>query len=78
MPLLTRLGLLVFVLGGAADILVHLSEEAAGPHVEHTPLELDAHLVTFVGMVLILGGVVVDGVRLYLARRQAERSKGVA
>jgi hypothetical protein len=82
MPLLTRLGLLVFALGGATDVAVHLLELAASPEAAaaagHSHAELDAHVTTFVGMVLIILGVVVDGVRQSLARRQAGRSKGVA
>jgi len=69
LPLLTRIGFVILAAGGLADVAAHL--EAAG-HVghldEHTAGELSAHLVAFVGMVVILLGVVVDGARRTLGR----------
>jgi hypothetical protein len=49
--------------GIVADLVAHL-----GPGVDHdhggtTGPELSAHLVVFVGMALVLIGVVIDGVR---------------
>lgn len=80
LPLLARLGLVVLVLAGFADVLAHL--ESAG-HVgyvhEHTPAEISAHLGAFMGMVLILLGVVDDGVRrTRLGRSAGGTSKGDA
>lgn len=68
LPLLARLGLLVLGLGGLADVVAHLEASVVeGGHAahlhEHTPAELAAHLIGFAGMVLVLLGVVVDGVR---------------
>lgn len=64
LPFLVHVGLAVLVLGGLADVAAHLG--AAG-HTddlrEPTASELSAHLVGFVGMVVILLGVVIDGVR---------------
>lgn len=80
LPLLARVGLVVLALGGFADVVAHL--DSAGhdghPHA-HTSAETSAHLVAFVGMVLILLGVVVDGVRqTRLGRSAGGTTKGVA
>ena len=73
LPIVVRIGLLLMVLGGLGDVVAHL--EAAG-HAEpldgHTASELSAHLLGFTGMVVILLGVVVDGVR----RTRPDRSVG--
>ena len=77
-PLLARIGLVVLVFGGFADLTAHVA--AFGPAAGtggtadhtggHTPDEVAAHVVVFVGMVVILLGVVVDGAkRSRLARR---------
>ena len=68
LPLLARLGLLVLVFGGLIDGVAHLDasvvEVGHAAHLhEHTPAELAAHVVGFAGMVFVLLGVVVDGVR---------------
>lgn len=60
--LLTRVGLVALVLGGLADVAAHLEAPGHGEH-ERTAPELLAHLVGFLGMVVILLGVVLDGVR---------------
>jgi hypothetical protein len=62
-PLGSKLGVFVMALGLAADLVAHLS-----PGLAHAPgatsgAELSAHLVVFVGMALVLLGVVVDGAR---------------
>jgi hypothetical protein len=64
LPLLTRIGLVILVVGGLADVAAHLEAAGHTEHVhEHTTSELSAHLIGFVGMVVILFGVVLDGVR---------------
>jgi hypothetical protein len=71
-PLLSILGMAVAVLGVGLDLVVHLSAAGDGHehvHVGFTLSEHAAHLVVMVGMVLILAGVVVDGVRRQLSRR---------
>jgi hypothetical protein len=78
MPLFSRIGLVILVIGGFADVVAHL--EAAGhaghPH-EHTASELSAHLIGFVGMVVILLGVVADGVRrTHPGQRVGDSTKG--
>ena len=84
LPLLVRIGLVVLVLGGVADVAAHLAAagqagHAAGHSAGHTPDELAAHLQLFVGMVLILLGVVVDGVRqARLDPRASSSRKGVS
>lgn len=51
------------VLGIAADLVAHLDPALDHHHGGVTGPELSAHLVVFVGMALVLIGVVVDGVR---------------
>ena len=68
LPGTVRLGLGVSAIGGAADLVTHASFSAGSAG---NGTELSAHLVTFAGMVLVLAGVVVDGVRQTRARRRA-------
>ena len=83
MPYLAKVGLVVMAISGLADVMAHLEahpiELVGQPHV-HTSFEASAHLGGFVSMVLILLGVVVDGVRRSRAHRQAveHQQKGVA
>lgn len=64
LPLLARVGLVILVLGGLADVVAHLEAASHADHLhEHSASELSAHLIGFVGMVVILLGVVLDGVR---------------
>jgi hypothetical protein len=62
-PTGSRYGLLIIGLGIVADLVAHL-----GPGVDHdhgllTGPQLSAHFVVFLGMVLVLAAVVIDGVR---------------
>jgi len=63
-PLL-RLGLLVFLLGACADLAFHLLAAPAGGALAALlgPDGSRAHLVTLVGMVVVLLGVLERGVR---------------
>jgi hypothetical protein len=63
LPLGSKLGFAVMVLGIAADLVAHLDPALDHHHGGVTGPELSAHLVVFVGMALVLIGVVVDGVR---------------
>ena len=63
LPLGSKLGLAVMVVGIAADLVAHLDPGLEHGHGGMTGPELSAHLVVFVGMALVLIGVVVDGVR---------------
>jgi len=65
LPVLTRVGFAVLVLGGLADLAAHVAVlgDAAGHDHGFTPTEAAAHLVVFAGMAMVLLGVVVDGVR---------------
>jgi hypothetical protein len=63
LPLGSRVGFAVMVLGIAADLVAHLDPALDHHHGSVTGSELSAHLVVFVGMALVLIGVVVDGVR---------------
>jgi hypothetical protein len=63
LPLGSKLGFAVMVPGIAADLVAHLDPALDHHHGGVTGPELSAHLVVFVGMALVLIGVVVDGVR---------------
>jgi uncharacterized membrane protein len=62
-PLGSKIGFAVMVLGIAADLVAHLDPALDHHHGGVTGPELSAHLVIFVGMALVLIGVVIDGVR---------------
>ena len=63
LPLGSKVGFAVMVLGIAADLVAHLDPALEHHHGGVTGPELSAHLIVFVGMALVLIGVVVDGVR---------------
>jgi hypothetical protein len=63
LPLGSKVGFAVMVLGIAADLVAHLDPALDHHHRGATGPELSAHLVVFVGMALVLIGVVIDGVR---------------
>ena len=72
LPLLVHAGLVVVALGGLADLVTHLVGAGAAADLHgHTAPELAAHLTAFVGMVVILLGVVIDGAQRSV-RRPAE------
>lgn len=54
----------MLVLGGLADVVAHLGLPAEAGHAHgFSAAEVEAHLIVFVGMVLVLLGVVIDGAR---------------
>jgi hypothetical protein len=61
-PVVSMVGLLVISLGLGADLVAH-----ARPAIDHdhgaTGAQLTAHLLTFVGMAVVLAGVLLDGLR---------------
>ena len=63
LPTGSRIGLAVMAFGIAADVLAHLDPALDHGHGGMTGPQLSAHLIVFVGMALVLIGVVVDGVR---------------
>lgn len=63
LPIGSQIGLAVMVLGLAADLLAHLDPALDHDHGAMTGPQVSAHLVVFIGMALVLAGVVVDGVR---------------
>jgi hypothetical protein len=63
LPLGSKIGFVVMILGIAADLVAHLDPALDHHHEGVTGPELSAHLVVFVGMALVLIGVVIDGVR---------------
>jgi hypothetical protein len=63
LPLGSKIGFAVMVFGIAADLVAHLDPALDHHHGGVTGPELSAHLVVFVGMALVLIGVVIDGVR---------------
>ena len=77
LPLIVRLGLVILLVGGLADVVAHLGMAGHADHLhEHTSAELSAHVVGFGGMVVILLGVVTDGVRRSQHRRGVGASLG--
>jgi hypothetical protein len=62
-PLASKVGFLVIVVGLAADVIAHLGATGGHDHGSSAGAELSAHLVVFLGMVLVLIGVVIDGLR---------------
>jgi hypothetical protein len=75
LPPLMVIGLLVMVVGGVLDVVVHLQPAGHGPHpgvgAEHV-----AHVVGIAGMSLVLAGVVLDGARRH-RRPRADRHGGL-
>jgi hypothetical protein len=63
LPLGSKIGFAVMVLGIAADVVAHLDPALDNHHGGVTGPELSAHLVVFAGMALVLIGLVIDGVR---------------
>lgn len=77
MPRLTQIGVVILVFGGFADVMAHLAAvEHAGHLHEHTDSEIAAHLIGFVGMVVTLLGVLLDGARQSIAGRRAGPTQG--
>jgi hypothetical protein len=72
LPLGSKIGLGVMVLGIAADLVAHLDPALDHDHGGMTGPQLSAHLVVFAGMTLVLIGVVIDGVRS--GRRSGDRA----
>ena len=83
LPGLVKVGLVLMLLSGLGDVVVHLGAPVAaatsGGH-ELTGSEAWAHLGGFVSMVVIFAGVLIDGVRRSRARHiaAAHQQKGVA
>ena len=63
LPIGSKIAFAVVVLGIAADLVAHLDPALEHHHGGATGPELSAHLIVFVGMALVLIGVVVGGVR---------------
>ena len=59
---LSRVGVLVLVVGAAADVLAHLSAGSWDGAIGFTPAQHSAHLVVLIGMLFTLLGVVVNGI----------------
>ena len=62
-PAASKFGFVVIVLGLVADLVVHLTSSAGHDHGGASGTMLSAHLVVFVGMMIVLLGVIFDGVR---------------
>ncbi len=84
LPALVKIGLAALFISAFGDLIGHLDAGFAidpiGNVHEFTPAEATAHLAVFVSMVLILVGVVLDGVRQARADRLSvsRAKKGVA
>ena len=83
-PGLVKIGVVGLALSLFDDLSLHLASGSLFEPISHvhafTPDEFAAHLAAFVSMVLIVSGVVVDGVRRTRARRAAtaRAQEGVA
>lgn len=77
-PGVSRIGLVVIALAVLADIVAHATPGLDGDHAGVTGPELSAHAAIFLGMVLVLAGVVIDGARsmrrIHNDRSQAGRT----
>ena len=77
LPGVVKIGVVALLLSGLDDLSLHLAAGGALEPIGHThaftPDEAVAHLAVFVSMVLILSGVVIDGVRRNRARRTPTR-----
>ncbi len=72
-PLVSILGMAVIGAGLVVDLVVHLTLPAVSHHHAHASFSLSehaAHLVVMVGMALTLAGVVIDGARRHIQRRE--------
>ncbi len=84
LPSLVKVGLVALGLSAFADLIGHVEAgaviEAIGNVHAFNPAETTAHVAVLVSMVLVLAGVVVDGVRRARARRRSAvpDQKGVA
>ena len=75
-PPLSAIGLGGLLAATFADVAAHFLSAGHDAHVEgFSAFELAGHIGVLVSMVLILVGVVVDGVRISRARRRAERTR---
>ena len=72
-PIGSQLGLAVMAVGFALDLIAHLDPALDHHHAGVTGPQLSGHLVVFVGMTLVLVGVVVDGVRTSRGSSDAHR-----
>jgi hypothetical protein len=61
-PIISLFGLAVGAAGLALDTVVHLTAAPVHHDAGFSPSE-HAHLVVLIGMVLVLAGIVIDGVR---------------
>ena len=72
-PGLSKLGAVVSAFGLLFDLVEHDLSHVGDPRIGSFPLaEHAAHLVVLIGMVLVLVGVVADGIRLERRRRRLE------
>jgi hypothetical protein len=62
-PTGSRFGLMVMGFGIVADLIAHLDPGLDHGHGTMTGPQVSAHLVVFLGMVVVLASVVIDGVR---------------
>jgi hypothetical protein len=71
-PRVSRIGLLVIASGLVLDTIVHVFLTPAGSDVVVAGFSVPehaAHFVVLVGMILVIGGVMADGARLSLPRK---------
>jgi hypothetical protein len=75
-PVLSRFGTVVMTFGLLLDSVEHgLVGHAAEPRLGQFPLsEHAAHFVVFIGMVLVLAGVINDGLRQQLTQNKGKEN----
>jgi hypothetical protein len=80
-PTASKAGLAVIGLGLFADLIAHVDVGFARADTAMTGAQLSAHLVIFLGMVLVLVGVVIDGLqpsrRVYAVATQGRHRHAV-
>ena len=80
-PMASKAGLVVIGVGMLADLIAHVDAGFARADATMTDAQLSAHLVVFLGMVLVLVGVVIDGLqpgrRAYAAATQGRHRHAV-
>ena len=70
LPLLVRIGLAFMPVAFLGDVAVHLLPAAHQHHAGFAPQEHIAHLLGILAMVLVISGVIFDGVRRHRSRRR--------
>jgi hypothetical protein len=74
LPWMVRIGLALMPLAFLVDLVVHISPTGHSHHAGFAAEEHIAHLLGILAMVLVLAGVVFDGVRRHRSRRRSSHA----